>query len=86
MPFVEGKLVLDIACGTGYGIGLLRSRAKFVCGVDIDAKAADEARAECGDNASVLLGNGLGLPFGDDSFDLITSFETDGTSIGWLWG
>ncbi len=76
LPFVENKTVLDIACGTGYGIGLLRSRARFVTGVDIDTVAANEARRECGENGSVLLGNGLGLPFGDGSFDVITSFET----------
>ena len=76
MPFVENKTVLDIACGTGYGIGLLRSKAKFVTGVDIDPAAAREAKLECGDNASVLLGNGLGLPFQDAGFDVITSFET----------
>ena len=76
LPFVEGKSVLDIACGTGYGIGLLRSKAKFVTGVDIDPIAANEAKAECGENGVVLLGNGLGLPFDDATFDVITSFET----------
>ncbi len=76
LPLVAGRTVLDIACGTGYGIGLLRSNARFVTGVDIDPDAAQEAKAECGNNGSVLLGNGLGLPFNDDSFDAITSFET----------
>lgn len=76
LPFVEGRNVLDIACGTGYGIGLLRSKAKFVTGVDIDPVAASEAKAECGENGAVLLGNGLGLPFDDGMFDVITSFET----------
>jgi ubiquinone/menaquinone biosynthesis C-methylase UbiE len=76
MPFIDGKVVLDIACGTGYGIGLLSSTAKFVAGVDIDPQAAQEAKKECGDNSCVLLGNGLGLPFADASFDVVTSFET----------
>ncbi|HQZ97966.1 MAG TPA: class I SAM-dependent methyltransferase [Pyrinomonadaceae bacterium] len=76
LPFVENKRVLDIACGTGYGIGLLRSKAKFVTGVDIDPVAANEAKAECGENGAVLLGNGLGLPFDEATFDVITSFET----------
>lgn len=76
LPFVENKRVLDIACGTGYGVGLLRSAARFVVGVDIDAEAAREAKSECGENAEVLLGNGLGLPFEAEVFDVITSFET----------
>jgi SAM-dependent methyltransferase len=74
--YVQDKMVLDIACGTGYGIGLLRSRAKFVTGVDIDAGAAGEAMSECGRNAAVILGDGSNLPFEDESFDVITSFET----------
>ena len=76
LPFVAGKKVLDIACGTGYGIGLLRSKAKFVTGIDIDPVAASESKAECGENGAVLLGNGLGLPFDDSMFDIVTSFET----------
>ena len=76
MPLVSGRRVLDIACGTGYGLGLLRSKATFVTGVDIDPVAAKAARLECGENAAVLLGNGLGLPFEDGSFDVVTSFET----------
>ena len=74
--FVENSRVLDIACGTGYGIAILKPRAKHVTGVDVDPVAAKEAMAECDDKAAVLLGNGLGLPFADDSFDTITSFET----------
>ena len=59
LPYVEGKSVLDIACGTGYGIGLLKGKARFVVGVDVDATAAQEAREECSENAAVLLGDGL---------------------------
>ena len=76
VPFVEDKSVLDIACGTGYGIAILKNKAKHVTGVDVDDEAAKEATVECGNKAAVLLANGLGLPFDDDSFDVITSFET----------
>lgn len=76
LPFVENRTVLDIACGTGYGIAILKKEAAYVVGVDIDLGAAVNARAECDARAAVLLGNGLGLPFADSAFDLITSFET----------
>lgn len=76
LPLVENKRVLDIACGTGYGLSLLRSAASFVAGVDIDAEAIREAKSECGENSGVLLGNGIGLPFADQTFDIVTSFET----------
>lgn len=76
LPFVENKSVLDIACGTGYGLGLLKETATLVTGVDVDPVAASEAKNECGANTSVLLGDGLNLPFDDESFDVVTSFET----------
>ncbi len=76
MPYVEGRAVLDIACGTGYGIGLMRSSARFAIGVDLDPEAVKEAKKESHGRAAVLLGNGLGLPFDDGTFDVITSFET----------
>ena len=76
LPFIEKKTVLDIACGTGYGIAILKKQARHVTGVDVDAEAATQALVECDEGADVLLGNGLGLPFRDASFDVITSFET----------
>ncbi len=75
-PFVENKTVLDIACGTGYGIGLLKKNVKYVIGVDVETDAAREAKGECDERAGVLLGDGLKLPFADASFDVVTSFET----------
>lgn len=76
LPFVEGKAVLDIACGTGYGVCLMSEKAKFVTGADVDEQAAAEAGGECVDNAAILLANGLGLPFAEGTFDVVTSFET----------
>lgn len=77
MPFVKDANVLDIACGTGYGLAFLKRNAKSVTGVDVDAEAAREALNECdSDKTRVLLGDGTNLPFNDESFDVITSFET----------
>lgn len=76
LPFTGNKKVLDIACGTGYGLALLKKNASAVVGVDIDFLAAKQARAEWSSNTSVLLGDATGLPFADQSFDVVTSFET----------
>src|SRR5262245_3142175 len=76
LPYIEGRKVLDIACGTGYGVELLGRTAGFVVGVDVDAEAAQQALTECGENSAVLLGDGLRLPFGDGVFEVITTFET----------
>lgn len=74
--FIRGKRVLDIACGTGYGIALLKQEAEYVAGVDVDSEAAGQALVECDERAAVLVGDGLRLPFADETFDVVTSFET----------
>jgi ubiquinone/menaquinone biosynthesis C-methylase UbiE len=76
LPYVKGKKILDIACGTGYGLAFLSRQAVFSVGVDIDLQAAVLARKEIGSRAAVILGDGTKLPFADESFDVITSFET----------
>jgi SAM-dependent methyltransferase len=69
--------VLDVACGTGYGLELLDRSARYVVGVDIDLQAAKTARARtrCA-RAGVVVGDGSALPFEDASFPLVVSFET----------
>lgn len=76
LPLVHNRVVLDIACGTGYGLSFLKTRARCVAGVDVDLGAATEARKECDGKCSVLLADGTRLPFAEESFDVVTSFET----------
>jgi SAM-dependent methyltransferase len=54
----------------------LQTEARNVTGVDVDPEAIAQARSETGETSAVLLGNGLGLPFEDETFDVVTSFET----------
>ncbi len=76
---VDGMVVADIACGTGYGCRTLREtgNANRVVGVDISPKAIDYAAAkhglagvefQCADAAATRLDA--------NSFDCIVSFET----------
>ena len=44
LPFVNGKSVLDIACGEGYGSVLLADRAVEVVGIDISEVCIEHAR------------------------------------------
>lgn len=75
--YVKGHRALDIACGTGYGLALLRPKVNYIVGVDIDLIAVRKARAEIrGGHAAVMVANGCRLPFPDATFDLITTFET----------
>lgn len=77
LPKIENRFVLDVACGTGYGLPFLQSKAHFVVGADIDWHSVRYAQDEIvADSAAVVVGSGVALPFVDNSFDVITSFET----------
>jgi SAM-dependent methyltransferase/glycosyltransferase involved in cell wall biosynthesis len=77
-PLCEGKEVLDIASGEGYGSALLAQSAKSVIGVDIDAQAVENARARYGDRANLRYehGSATAIPLPDASVDVLNSFET----------
>ncbi len=76
-PLVENARVLDAACGEGYGTRLLSARARHVVGVDIDAGSIEHAQARYGsDGLEFTRADCCDLPFEDDSFDRVVSFET----------
>jgi len=72
-----GKRVLDAACGEGYGSSYLARTAKTVTGVDISkesiAHASDRYQV---DNLEFQLADVCNLPFKDNEFECIVSFET----------
>lgn len=78
LPAMAGKRVLDCACGEGYGSAILAQRAASVAGVDLSAEAIAHARQRYGNvsNLQFHQGNALALPFADQSFDAVVSFET----------
>jgi len=74
---VAGKRVLDAACGEGYGSALLADSAAAVIGVDRSAEAIAHARSRYGaSNVDFREADCLELPFDDDHFDCVVSFET----------
>lgn len=75
--FVKDKVVLDIACGEGYGSMLLSYKASYVIGVDISEEVIDFARAKYNrDNISFKTGKCDKIPLEDSSVDVVVSFET----------
>jgi ubiquinone/menaquinone biosynthesis C-methylase UbiE len=75
----RNKVVLDVACGTGYGLDYIAKKgAKRAVGVDISLEAADYARERFGGGrkADFVCANGLKLPFVEGCFDAVVSFET----------
>lgn len=75
---VKNKVVLDVACGEGYGSNLLASKAKYVYGIDINSKAVSAANKKYGHKDKLLYqeGNIANLPVADHSIDIVISFET----------
>lgn len=76
---VEDKVVLDIACGEGYGTALLATRARKVYGVDIDAACIELAAnnyAADKSNIAFSIGNVTEIPLPEGSIDIVISFET----------
>lgn len=74
----ENKVVLDVACGTGYGAGFMAEKASKVVGADISLEAVDYAAERfCKDNkAGFVCADAIRLPFVDNAFDIVVSFET----------
>ncbi len=76
-PYCAGKVVLDAACGVGYGSAELGHVARRVIGVDVDEATIAYARTRYGDdNVEFQTMDVSSLRFDDDSFDVVVSFET----------
>ncbi|MEP0980865.1 class I SAM-dependent methyltransferase [Leptolyngbya sp. FACHB-17] len=78
-PFVRGKRVLDISCGTGYGTQFIALQgAREVIGVDVDQASIDFASKYYQHPQVTYLQSDAHYvqSLEDASFDLIVSFET----------
>lgn len=73
---LAGKTVLDAGCGTGYGSAILSRYAKRVTGIDIAPEAVAFAKgAYPFTNLAFGLGDVRKLPFSDNTFECVVSFE-----------
>jgi ubiquinone/menaquinone biosynthesis C-methylase UbiE len=79
---LEGKRVLEIACGRGGFSRVLGSRGASVCGADFSAAALSITSQKVGRDEAGFLKTGLSradahhLPFADRAFDCVISCET----------
>lgn len=74
-------VILDVGCGGGINVKRMAKSAKMVYGIDysiesvklskeVNEKLIDEGKVE------ILGGNVKNLPFEDNTFDIVTAFET----------
>lgn len=70
----QGKRALDVACGTGRGVMILREVAPVACGVDGTREMLDVARRKIGQSrgVGVCQANAGALPFASATFDVLT--------------
>lgn len=75
--FVEGKRVLDLASGEGYGSAILAQKALSVIGVEIDEAAVKHASSRyLLPNLNFLVSSITDVPIKEaQCFDIITCFE-----------
>ncbi len=74
---VQGKRVLDLACGEGYGSHLLASRASKVIGIDNASEAIAHASTKyVENNLEYRLGDATQIELADASVDVVVCFET----------
>ncbi|MCC6435854.1 MAG: class I SAM-dependent methyltransferase [Acidimicrobiales bacterium] len=68
---------LDVGCGNGFITRLVGDRFESISGIDVEPERLDEFRlAVTGDDRyRIHNGSAASLPFGPNTFDLVTSFE-----------
>lgn len=77
LPWCDGRDVLDLGCGVGYGTSFLADAGRHVVGGDVDEDAIAYARDRYArPNAEFLVLDATKLPFADGSFDAVCCFET----------
>jgi ubiquinone/menaquinone biosynthesis C-methylase UbiE len=73
LPYLRGKEVLEVGCGTGLLLRRFAAEASRAVGVDLSPGMLAGAR---GRGLEVREGSATALPFDDASFDVTVSFKT----------
>lgn len=73
--FCAGGDVLEVACSTGHGLGLLGETAARIFAGDYEHPPLLQARKQCDGRSVLVRFDAQALPFGDRSFDAVVLFE-----------
>ncbi|MCW3998480.1 MAG: class I SAM-dependent methyltransferase [Candidatus Bathyarchaeota archaeon] len=71
----QKKVVLDVGCGTGYGINHISNYANMATGMDIWKRGIHYCQSKYGDKNFFFIGSASSLPIKDSSIDLVVSFQ-----------
>lgn len=75
LTYSRGKDVLEIACGTGPGLGLLHQSARSFVAGDISDAILERTRSHYGARIDIRVIDAMALPFADQSLDIVIIFE-----------
>jgi SAM-dependent methyltransferase len=73
--YCRDRDVLEVACGSGQGLGYLAGLARSLRAGDISAALVRRARDHYGGRVQVSEMNAMSLPFADESLDVVILFE-----------
>jgi ubiquinone/menaquinone biosynthesis C-methylase UbiE len=73
--YCKGKDILEVACGSGQGLGLLTSVATTVTAGDVTEKLVRLARCHYQNRVIIDQINAHKLPYSDHRFDVVILFE-----------
>ncbi len=73
--YCKGKDVLEVACGTGPGLGYLASLSKSLIAGDFSSEVLSVTKSHYGDRVKLIQFDAQSMPFPDSSFDVIILFE-----------
>ena len=86
LAITAGTRLLDVACGSGFAAAVAARRGAMVSGIDASEQLIRIAGARTPDG-SFQAGDMFALPFPDDTFDVVTSFNgiclSGADSSGW---
>jgi lipopolysaccharide/colanic/teichoic acid biosynthesis glycosyltransferase/glycosyltransferase involved in cell wall biosynthesis/ubiquinone/menaquinone biosynthesis C-methylase UbiE len=71
----EGKDVLEVACGSGHGLGLLAASARRLVGGDYSGPLLASARQHYGGRIPLVRFSAEAMPFREACFDMIVCLE-----------
>lgn len=86
---IDGGLALELGCGRGEGVEIIRDRfgADRVIGIDLDALQVARARRRLGsrhgDHVELRTGDAASLDFPDETFDAVFDFAILHHVPGW---
>lgn len=77
IKLIDNKVVLDAACGSGYGSFEISKYAKSITGIDISNDSIEYAKNNYkAENLNFNVASVTEMPFENHHFDVVVSFET----------